>query len=162
MANETVQSTIFRKKSIEKISSPEQLNEYLRVSTPSVWLLLAAIVILLVGVCVWAVTGHLDTTVSTAALAENGVVTAYITEADVEKIQPGQTVRSGEVEGFLLNVSNKPVQVDDTFDSYLLYTADLRLGEWVYPITLDLDCEVGVHKIAIVTESVSPMSFLLN
>ena len=33
-------SNLFRKKSLERISSPEQLNEYVRVSTPSVWLVL--------------------------------------------------------------------------------------------------------------------------
>ena len=48
-------SKLFREKSLERIASPEQLNAYIRVSTPSVWLLLAAVVILLAGVCVWGV-----------------------------------------------------------------------------------------------------------
>lgn len=51
---------IFRKKSIERISSPEQLHDYIRVTTPSVWLVLIAIIILLVGVVIWAVFGKLE------------------------------------------------------------------------------------------------------
>lgn len=51
------ENSIFRKKSMEKVSSPEQLNDYLRVSTPAVWIILAAILILLVGFIVWAVFG---------------------------------------------------------------------------------------------------------
>ena len=43
---------IFRKKSIERISSPEQLHDYIRVTTPGVWLVLIAIIILLVGVVI--------------------------------------------------------------------------------------------------------------
>ena len=43
---------LFRKKSVQKVSSPEQLNEYIRVASPSVWLVFAAIVILLAGVVI--------------------------------------------------------------------------------------------------------------
>ena len=53
-------SNLFRQKSLERISSPEQLNSYIRVSTPSVWLLLTAIVILLVGGIVWGVFGEVE------------------------------------------------------------------------------------------------------
>lgn len=52
-------SSIFRQKSIDKISSPEKLDDYIRVTTPSVWITLAAIVVLLVGVIVWGVFGEL-------------------------------------------------------------------------------------------------------
>ena len=51
---------LFRKKSVDKVSSPEQLNEYIRVANPGVWMVLAAIVILLAGVVVWGFIGHLD------------------------------------------------------------------------------------------------------
>ncbi len=50
---------IFRQKSIDKVSSPEKLDDYIKVTTPSVWLTLAAIVILLIGALVWSVTGEL-------------------------------------------------------------------------------------------------------
>ena len=35
-------SSIFREKSLKRISSPEQLNDYIKVSQPSVWIALAA------------------------------------------------------------------------------------------------------------------------
>ena len=44
---------IFRKKSLDRISSPEQLNDYIRVANPGIWMILAAVIILLAGVCVW-------------------------------------------------------------------------------------------------------------
>lgn len=50
-------SSIFREKSIKRVSSPEQLDDYLRVTTPSVWLVLLALVILLVGILAWSVFG---------------------------------------------------------------------------------------------------------
>ena len=50
-------SDLFRKKAMDRVSSPEDLNEYIKVITPSVWLLLTAIIILLVGMVVWSIAG---------------------------------------------------------------------------------------------------------
>lgn len=52
-------NSIFRQKSIDRISSPEKLDDYIRVTTPSVWITLAAIVILLVGAIIWGIFGEL-------------------------------------------------------------------------------------------------------
>lgn len=48
---------LFRKKSLDRISAPEELNDYIRVTTPSVWLVLAATMILLLGMLVWSIFG---------------------------------------------------------------------------------------------------------
>ncbi len=49
---------IFREKSMDRISSPEQLNDYIRVTRPSVWLVLLALVILLSGMLAWSILGR--------------------------------------------------------------------------------------------------------
>ena len=49
---------IFREKSLERVSGPEALNDYIRVTTPSVWIALAALVILLAGMLAWSVLGR--------------------------------------------------------------------------------------------------------
>lgn len=53
-------SNLFRKKSMDKISSPEELNDYIRVTSPSVWMVLAGTVILLVGFLAWGVFGTVN------------------------------------------------------------------------------------------------------
>lgn len=50
---------LFRKKSLERISSPEQLDDYIKVTTPSVWIILIAIGILLAGTIIWGVFGEI-------------------------------------------------------------------------------------------------------
>lgn len=52
-------NSLFRQKSIDRVSSPEKLDDYIRVTTPSVWITLAAIVILLIGTIVWGIFGEL-------------------------------------------------------------------------------------------------------
>lgn len=51
-------SSIFREKSLERVSSPEQLDDYIRVITPSIWLVLVAVVILILGVLAWNTLGE--------------------------------------------------------------------------------------------------------
>ena len=51
---------IFREKSMERISSPDQMDDYIRVTTPSVWIALLALVILLIGILAWTVLGTME------------------------------------------------------------------------------------------------------
>lgn len=43
------------------MSSPEELNDYLKVTNPGVWAVLAAIILLLLGLLAWACVGTLQT-----------------------------------------------------------------------------------------------------
>lgn len=49
---------IFRKKSMDKIKSPEELNDYVRVPDPGIWLLLVSAVLLIAGACIWKFFGQ--------------------------------------------------------------------------------------------------------
>ena len=67
--------TIFRKKAMNRISSPEDLTGYLRVTSPGLWIILAAVIALLVGVFAWSAVDTLETTVDAATIVGNH--TAY-------------------------------------------------------------------------------------
>lgn len=41
--------TVFRKKTLDRISSPEQITDYLRVTNPGIWVVLVAVILLLAG-----------------------------------------------------------------------------------------------------------------
>jgi len=59
MAKKYEKRNIFRKDNLERMSSPEKLNDYIKVSNPSVWIVLAAIGIMLAAVVVWGITYEL-------------------------------------------------------------------------------------------------------
>ena len=59
--------SIFRQKSIDRISSPEQLHDYIKVSSPGAWLVLVAIIVFLVGALVWAVNGSITINTDTGS-----------------------------------------------------------------------------------------------
>ena len=90
------QASVYRKASVERISSPEQLNDYLRVTNPSVWIVLAAVVLLLIGTLVWACFTDIGSSVSGVAAVENGVMTVRFEDAALEKnVEAGMLVTVG-------------------------------------------------------------------
>ena len=54
------EKSIFREKSLERISTPEQLNDYIKVTKPSVWVVLIASILLIAGALVWAIFGKIE------------------------------------------------------------------------------------------------------
>ena len=88
---------VFRKKSLERISSPEQLNDYLRVTNPAVWLLLTAVILLLAGVLLWSSIASIDSFAKGTAQVSDGNM--RITFADTQlaqSVQAGMTISVGD------------------------------------------------------------------
>lgn len=125
-------------------------------------MVLAAIVILLIGVCVWGILGHLDTAVTTVAVVENSEITVYVREADIEQIREDMKVMIGSAECEITDIAAQPVAVDDDFPEYALHVGSLQNGEWVYPVTVSGKADDGIHSADIVVESISPISFVIN
>ena len=155
-------NTIFRQKSLQKISSPEQMNDYIRVSNPAVWMILAAIVVLLAGVCVWGVFGRLDTTVETGGICADGRLTVYIGEQDIADIGTETLVSVDGTEYAVASVAAAPVRLDGTND-YLLHLTGLSAGDWAYPLEVNAPTLAdGIHAVSVITERVKPLDFVLN
>ena len=154
---------LFRRKSLDKVSSPEQMNDYIRVTSPGVWLVLSAVIALLAGLIVWSALGRLETTVTAAAVAgPDGETWCYVAEGDRDAVRAGQTVHIGGADYALTQVAARPVAADEGFDAYALHVGGLEVGQWVYPAAVDAALDEGVYEAQIVVDSVSPISFLLN
>lgn len=54
-------ATVFRKVSLERLSSPEQLDQLMQVTNPRGWLALGALVALLIAALVWGIFGSIPT-----------------------------------------------------------------------------------------------------
>lgn len=156
-------STIFREKSLKKISSPEQMNDYIRVSSPSVWMVLAAVIVLLAGVCVWGMFGHLDTAVQTGGVCTNGRLTVFVGEEDHDKIGENAVISVDGVEYAVAEITNAPIRVDDQIDPYVVHLAGFTEGDWAYRLYADVPgLADGVYAASVITERVRPLDFVLN
>ena len=129
---------IFRKKSLDKIKSPEQLNDYVRVANPGVWLILCAVVVLLVGFCVWGIFGQIKTTVPAQVTVDGGRIICTV-DGEIGRIKAGMTVEAGDSKGVVKSVDAKSGQVE-----------------------IDISLSNGVYEGEIVMENIAPLSFVFN
>ena len=147
---------------MDKVLSPEQLQDYVKVANPGLWMVISAIVILLAGVVAWGCFGKIDTTMSTAIVTDCGNAVMYIGESDVEKLEIGMTVRSEDKEYKITAIAETPIKVDGSLTDYAIHASGLTVGDWVYEVSIDGEHSDGVQKADIVIESISPISFILN
>ena len=155
---------LFRKKSMERISSPEQLHDYMRVTSPRLWMLLAAVVLLLAGFIVYASRTTMENTMPIRVTVENYHLTAQESGTGEEKdatmvytelpidlmdtVKTGMQVRfgngTGHVEWITAFSDEEKVQIF------------IEMDKSVYPLT------DGEFDGELVLESTTPISFLWN
>jgi len=143
-----MQGQLFRKKTVERISSPEQLQDYMRVTNPGIWMVLAAVIALLAGLLVASALVKVETAVS--ARGEIGAADSAI----VMRLSPQEAAAVRE--GMAVRVAGQRGQVDYVYESD---------GAIVITASLDESADAlppGVYDVQIVTEVLSPISFLLN
>lgn len=136
---------IFRKKSLERIQSPEDLNEYIHVVNPGVWLLLAAVTALLLGALVWGIFGRIDESIPAVSEAVNGTVVCCFDAASRDLVEAGAEVKFGEFSGHIVSVDE-----------------EIHEGKCFASVKPDQPVPDGIYETDIVTGVYRPISFILN
>lgn len=134
--------TIFRKKTMEKISSPEQLSDYLRVTNPGIWTILSVIVLILLGMIAWSIVGTLETTVDASVSVQANTASIVITSSTNEDIKTGMTVRLVDKEYVISEVSKDE------------YGRDIAYAEVSLPD--------GNYDAKVIVEEIHPIKFLFE
>lgn len=97
---------LFREKSVKRLSDPEQLNEYLHVTNPSVWMILCAVVLVLSSLFAWSCFTSVQSFAYGTAVESNGVLTiSFDSQQTAKKVQEGMGVSVGEVESVISSVA---------------------------------------------------------
>lgn len=91
-----VKQPLFRKKSVQTIASPEQLDDYLHVTSPAVWVVLCAVIALLIGLLVWSSVTAVESYAAGTAQAHGGVLTVtFDDENQAKNVAPGMNLSAG-------------------------------------------------------------------
>lgn len=95
-------SNLFRKKALERLSSPERLDELMQVTSPVGWLALGGLGFGILAAIVWGIVGNISVKVDGKGILMRGGSVAEINTTLAGhvlevRVQPGQTVAVGEV-----------------------------------------------------------------
>lgn len=129
---------VFRKKTLDRIASPEQLTDYLRVTNPGIWVVLVAVILLLIGLLAWSMVGTLETKAEVKIVVSDH--TAQIIPLGSESLSDGMPLR---VSGLEVRIAS--AQTDE-------YGRSVGVSEVNLPD--------GTYDGIVVTEAVHPISFL--
>ena len=145
---------VFREKSLERIKSPDDMRDYLHISSPRLWMVLAAILAFLIGFVVYASSTRIENTVSGQAEAYTfseleEPVTVIVMALPIEMkdvVAVGMEFRIGAQKASVVAVSTDS---DSTVVSAKLDDPSILLKD-------------GTYDAEIVLERISPLSFLMN
>ena len=132
--------TIFQEEALRRISSPEKLTDYLRVTNPGIWIVLAAIILLMAGVFVWASVGTLDTEADAKVFVEDH--TARVIVDGSEELKSGMPLM---VSGKEFSIAY--VEADE-------YGRSVGIAEISLPD--------GTYTGEVIVDSMRPIDFLLE
>ena len=132
--------SVFRQETLERISSPEQLNDYLHVTNPGIWVILTAVIILMLGVFVWACTGTLETKSPASMIVKDHV--AEIVVKDDSVLEKGMLIREASQEFYIASVEEDE------------YGRKIGIAEVSLPD--------GKYDTEVVTDTTRPVEFLIK
>lgn len=166
-------SGIFGEDGLTRIESPEQMNAYIKIARPGIWMVLAALLVLMVSAVVWAVTGSLPETMEfRGRTLKNGEVRCY-EPADAANINlegctvklklPDGTTAAGRVEA----VSGAPYSSEELSESIGSdwLAENLLVSGYSYEIRIKTDAQLKEDMLASVTitaDEVKPIEFIIN
>lgn len=115
-------AALFRKNAVEKLSSPEQLDVMMQVTSPSGWIALCGLAVVLVFVVIWSIVGQIGIKVDGQGILMRGAAVLDVTSgtqgrlSDVlvrpgDLIKPGQTVARLDQGELQLRIANTKAQL---------------------------------------------------
>ncbi len=155
--------SLFKKSSIDRADSPEELNAYIRVESPGVWIILAGAIVFLIGVVIWGIFGTVGTTMEVCASVNGDAAICYVSAKDISELKEGMTVTIGDQEGRIRSIPDTPLEIDADFDDYALYISGFSRGDYCYAVDVDMkDVKDGTYPAVITLESLHPIFFILH
>ena len=164
--------SIFRRESLDRVASPEKLNDYIRVSSPGVWLLLGALIVIVACLAVWGFTGTLPVTLTLSGVTEGNQVACFVPVEEYKNDLLGCRVQitlpdGSAVSGVVTDVAALPASAEELAaeleKDWLI--SRLILGDYSYRVTIGVESPLTLGElvqVALVTAEVKPIRYILS
>jgi len=148
-----VDNQLFRQKSLDQIASPEQVHDYLRVTSPRMWMLIAAAVALAAGFVVYLLTARAEVISTVKAEVDNYEVDGTQYRMASFEIKPDE--RNNYSAGMVVQINEVQGKISFFYES-----------DGVVHVSADMDTEGslpdGEYSAQVLVESRSPITVLFE
>ena len=161
--------SIFNKKATEKLRSPDDLEEYVRITNPSVWLVLGAITVLLLGLLSWGVFGAVTSSIKVMGTVVDRTPLCMLSADEIAEVSVGDDASVGPAKLQVKYISKVPVSRDEAkkiLENDYLVSA-LMKDDWCYLVYLQSEDKLDVTPgtpmtVNITTERVAPITLIFE
>lgn len=168
-----MQNNLFKKSSMERITSPEKLNDFIKVANPTSWMIILAALAIIAGLLCWGIFGQLNESVQFNGYLKDGQLYCYaqgglddqLTEGMKASISPqgaGETMN-----GRIVSVAEHPLSFDeasrDITSDYML--SSLGITGWNIAVVIEADAplyEGVVYTVSVVTDTYRPIEMVFR
>ncbi len=162
-------SSVFNEKAVRRLKNPNDVDEYIRIGSPSVYLILCGCIALLIGIVAWGIFGSVTTKVIATGTVIDGKALCFLSEGDVDKLHVGDDVAMGGTSLKVASIAKAPISrskaAQIVTDQYLLDS--VMEGSWAYVVTLEgegasnlsQDVPIGMQ---ITVERIAPIELLFR
>ena len=124
---------------VRRVSSPEQLNDYLKVTNPKIWLLLVAVALLIVGLLLWSSFTTIESYATGTARAIGGELTVTFDDPmTASKVEAGMEMEVGAM-------STEVLTVGTDSDGNIIASAQTNIPDGTY------DVRVGYNSAQVIS-----------
>ena len=110
-----MQNQFFSNKAMKKLHTADDLEQYVQITNPRVWIILAACAALLTGLMVWVFFGTAATTVATSAVTLDGKTQSFLTYQEFQLIRAGDRAFTNDAPWTVSECSSVPLSRDEAF-----------------------------------------------
>ncbi len=157
-------ASIFREQNLKRVSTPDTLDDYIRIANPGVWMVLIAIILLLVAAIVWGIFGTVNVDASGLLIVEDDEATLWLQEQDATELTSGAEVKVADVKGLVTGMAGAPQAVSEVFETGVSNGGEqvTTEGVWVRPFPVSIELPDGDYPATAIVQTFSPLELIFG
>lgn len=163
-------SLIFRETALQKMSSADDLDRYLKVTNPSAWVLVGAVTVLIIAAVIWGLTATLPIKNATTGVLKDGEIVCFLPLDEDSLATTDSKVTAAGRDTRILSVNDNPHSQREVAavigSDYALESSGL--SQWSYKVVVALPDDMSTWEegddvpVQITTKEVAPLAYLFG
>lgn len=154
-----------------RITSPEQIHDYIRVTSPGVWIVLSAILAFFAGLFIWIFAGSLEISFTAPVYTDGQISRAFLTSEQFSRLKTDMHARihNTNITGEIINLSSNVLNHNEIINitglkNFALMGLDENDNDKYFQAQIKFSRPPlnEINTAVFIIDSVKPLNFLLK